>query len=204
MNNMSPRERSLAVIVLTVVGLAIVYQFVVEPYFNKRKDLESKIKAKDEELYRTGRLFNDEKRLRVVLAKLNAGGLKSDVAEARSQLLNALSTWTKEAGVNLSSLKEGRTSTEGSWIQINTQATGTGTQAAIAKLLWRIETASIPVRVTEMTINARRDGADDLQINIGVSTLCANPDSGKTDPAAARRPVASVGTMSPLAGGREP
>jgi hypothetical protein len=196
MANMSPRERSLALIVLSVVGVAVVYQFVVDPYFAKRKELKVAIETKEAELDRNRKVFRDEKKLKDVLNKLNSSGLKSDVAEARSQLLYALSGWAKEAGVGLSSLKEGRTTTEGRWIQINTQATATGSQKAIANLLWRVESASIPVRVSEMTINSRREGTDDLQINLGVSTLCPNPEADRSD--TTRRTVVSS------AGGREP
>ncbi|QOV89823.1 hypothetical protein [Humisphaera borealis] len=202
MNNMSPRERSLALIVLSVVGVALLYQFVIDPYFQKRRELKAAIELKEDELNRNRKLFNDEKRLKAVLTNLNAGGLKTDVAEARSQLLYAISSWTKDSGVNLSSLKEGRTTSEGKWIQINTQASGTGPQKAIANLLWRVETASIPVRVTEMTVNSRREGTDDLQINLGVSTLCANPDGDKPE-TPGRRPVASIYGSS-VASGREP
>jgi len=187
----------LAMIVASVVGLAIVYQFVIEPYLQKRKALQEQIEAREDELYKADKMYKEQKRLKTVLAGLTEGGLKSDVAEARSQLLYALSGWTKDAGVNLKSLKEGRTVEEGNkWIQINTQSTATGPQAAIAQLLWRLETAKIPVRVTEMTINAVKEGTDELQINLGVSTLCQNPNADKPDPASRQR----VATAS----GREP
>jgi hypothetical protein len=124
------------------------------------------------------------------LNDLNAGGLKSDVPSAESQLVHALSVWTKESGLNLSSIKPERAKPEGKWIQINTNAAASGPQAAIAKFLWRLETTSIPVRITDMTVTTKKEGLDDLQLQIGVSTLCPNPDADKPEPG--RRTVASA------------
>ncbi len=174
---MSSRERNLAIIVASVVAVGLVYQFVVDPYFRKRDELKTATVAKQDELADADRTVRRARRLRDVETNLQTRGLKKDVAEARSQLLYAVSGWAKDAGVSLTSLKEGRTTTEGRWIQINTQATATGSQKAIANLLWRVESSTLPVRISEMTINSRREGSDDLQINLGVSTLCPNPEA---------------------------
>lgn len=192
MAQMSPRERSLAIIVVSVVAVALVYQFVVDPYFRKREELAKAVDGSNDELANAERTVRRARQLRDVETGLQNRGLKKDVAEARSQLLFALSGWAKEAGVSLTSLKEGRTTTEGRWIQINTQATAIGSQRAIANLLWRVESSTIPVRVSEMTINSRREGADDLQINLGVSTLCPNPEADKPE-GPRRTTVSSVG-----------
>jgi hypothetical protein len=44
-----------------------------------------------------------------------------------------------------------------------------------------METATIPVRVNEMQINAPKEGSDDLSIRLSFSTLCMPPDSTAGD-----------------------
>jgi hypothetical protein len=60
----------------------------------------------------------------------------------------------------------------------------------IGRFLYRLQTANIPVRIVDMTINSRRDGADDLAIVLGVSTIYLAPEPEKPAPRAApsRRP----------------
>ncbi len=50
---------------------------------------------------------------------------------------------------------------------------------AASRLLWSLETASIPVRVTEMHITPRKEGTDDLSVQLSISTLCLLPDTDK-------------------------
>ena len=58
------------------------------------------------------------------------------------------------------------------------------TVASAAKLLWRVETASIPLKVDELTLTTNKPGADDLGINLVVSTIWVRP----VDPADAKTP----------------
>src|SRR3712207_7371087 len=51
------------------------------------------------------------------------------------------------------------------------RATANGRMDSISEFLWRIETAEIPLRINDMQINARKEGSDDLQLQLGVSTL---------------------------------
>jgi hypothetical protein len=52
---------------------------------------------------------------------------------------------------------------------------------SIARLTWALETAQIPVRVNEMTITPRKEGTDDLQIQLSVSTL-STPEALEKQP----------------------
>ena len=53
---------------------------------------------------------------------------------------------------------------------------GTGTVKQIGNFLYKIQTASIPVRVTDVQVNSKKEGTDDLIIQIGISTVYLAPD----------------------------
>ena len=55
--------------------------------------------------------------------------------------------------------------------EITFQAAGTGPMSAVARFLWRMETAPFPLRVEELQVGARREGTDDLSLQLRVSTL---------------------------------
>lgn len=114
-------------------------------------------------------------------------GMKRDPAEAESQLLRALRRWSSEARVRLSSLRPERSMEESPLPEITVHAAGTGSMAAASRLLWRIETAKIPVKVRMLQLGSRKDGTDDLSLHLRVSTLYSPPGPASPKQAAKRR-----------------
>ena len=41
----------------------------------------------------------------------------------------------------------------------------------IARFLWHIQTANIPVRISELTLSTRKEGTDDLQLSMTLATM---------------------------------
>jgi len=59
---------------------------------------------------------------------------------------------------------------------------------AIARFLWRVETAGIPIRLKELQLGSRKEGTDDLTLQLRLSTLYqATPSPAPTSGAAAAR-----------------
>lgn len=192
---LSTRERNIAVVAGSAAGLFLVYWVAVGPYLAKREQVSNAITAAMAKADNDAIVIKRRKRMNEVWQEMNAGGLKSDVVEAESQLLHAVRDWTQEAGLNYSALKPERATTEGKFTQINTHVSASGTQAALVKLLWRLETAKIPIRVTELNVTSAKETADDLQVQLGVSTLCDKPEESngrKTAGVVSRAAVASA------------
>lgn len=120
-------------------------------------------------------LFQRQHNLRKVWAELNSGGLKSDASEAEAQVEHELSQWAQESGVALTSLHPEPRSPKNGFLQINFLATGTGTLAGASKLMYRIETAKIPLRLEDVQLASRKEGNDDLTITLKLSTLSTAP-----------------------------
>lgn len=139
-------------------------------------------------------LFQRERNLRKVWAELNAGGLKSDASEAESQVEHDLSQWAMESGVALVSLHPEPRSAKNGFLQINFLATGTGSLAAASKLLYRIETAKIPIRLEDVQLSSRKEGADDLTVTLKLSTLATSPAGNRPRSAARVRTAAASDT----------
>jgi hypothetical protein len=67
---------------------------------------------------------------------------------------------------------------------VRLRVTGTGTTASVAKLLSKVESSAIPVKVDEFTLTSRSQGNDDLSLIMTVSTIWIRPPS----PDDAKRP----------------
>ena len=109
------------------------------------------------------------------------GGLLKDASAAEIQVQHSLQDWAHEAEMPLSSVKTERTEKEKDFYRVTIHATGNGTMSQIGHFLWRIQTAAVPVRVTDLQINTRKEGADDLSISLSVSTIALIPDSEKNN-----------------------
>ncbi|MGA2266447.1 MAG: hypothetical protein ABSH10_08475 [Phycisphaerae bacterium] len=117
-----------------------------------------------------------------------ASGMKSDPGEAESQVLHAVRDWAEEAGVSLSLLKPDRLAEKSPLPEIAFQAFGTGKMKAVARLLWRIQTAAIPLKVTEVLLSTHKEGTDDLSFQLRLSTVYATTQPAPASLAARSQP----------------
>ena len=62
----------------------------------------------------------------------------------------------------------------------------------VGRFLYRIQTATVPVRITDLTINSRKEGTDDLAVQLGIATIYLPPDTDKTNHMPAAVPTPSV------------
>lgn len=170
---LSKRER--LVLVLAGVGLALVAvdRLGLEPLLRQRDQVLKDKARKASELQRTQRLLNDARQARLRWDTMSRSGMRGGPAEAEGLIQHAMIDWTQEAGLGLTLLKPDRLTEKARLPVIEFQATGTGTLNSVARLLYRIQTASIPVKVTELQISSRKEGSDELSVQLRLSTIYA-------------------------------
>ncbi|HSV13035.1 MAG TPA: GspMb/PilO family protein, partial [Tepidisphaeraceae bacterium] len=139
-----------------------------------------------------------QRRLRPIWTEITHGGLKTDAAEADSQARHAVLEWMQSAGVNLKAVNPERTTNVNQFQVISFHVTGNAHMYSLARLLWSLETATIPVRVNDVQIKPQKEGTDDLTVDLSISTLClpaATTPAGKT-PATPPTPPAPTSESS--------
>jgi hypothetical protein len=52
--------------------------------------------------------------------------------------------------------------------------------AQISRFLWRIQAATIPVRITDLQITSHKEGTDDLALVLGIGTIYPAPEPEKS------------------------
>ena len=95
-----------------------------------------------------------------------------ELAQAESQVLHALRDWSQDSRLTLSSVKPGKVVERGELLEMSFQAAGTGSMSAVSRFLWRIETARLPIRIHQLQLGARKEGSDDLSLQLSLSSLC--------------------------------
>lgn len=174
--NLSQRERYIAMGVIAAILLMGLNHFVIDPYFTERSALVKSEEDLHKQLNEANQLFTRQRRLRKIWTEMQAGGLKVDPSLAESQTYQALLEWARSANVGLPVVKSDRQSQEGNFQVISFSVTATGSMPQVSRLLWALETASIPVRVNEVQVTPVKEGTDALQVRISVSSLCQPPE----------------------------
>ena len=181
---LSRRERFIAIATGAILGIFALDRLGVEPLLTARSELDGQIASQRSALDRAQRLFTTNRQMNQRWRQIAGTELKSSQSEAESQVIHNVHDWAQESGLALPSLKSERAEKEKDFNKLSFRAMGTGTMSQIARFLWRIQTATMPIRITELSITSRKDGTDDLSLTLGISTIQLIHDPNKAKPAA--------------------
>jgi hypothetical protein len=172
---LSSRERGILIVAMAAVAFLGLYYKVVTPYLDwldesdaRQKGLQAKVQEAHDMIDRSARTARQWK-------QMVQPGIKSDPAEAESQIFHAIKDWAAESNVVLTLQKSQRSAEKTRLPEIKFQEQGTGTMKSLANLLWKIQTADLPIRVTELTVDSHKDGQDDLMFKFSLSTVYIPP-----------------------------
>lgn len=187
----SKRERYVVIAAIAVVGLLLLDRVLVTPLLARMNDLRASVeKAEDKQRENQGTVQNGQNAGRR-WREMSAGALKVDAAATESQAVNSIGDWAQQSGMNLASVNpEGQPQREKEFMRVTFRASGTGTMRQIGEFLFRIQSASIPVRVTDMVVNSKKEGMDELTIQLGISTVYLAPDDKNPKSPGAPAPAA--------------
>jgi hypothetical protein len=185
---LSERERKIAIATGAVLVVLVLVFGVIVPYVTARRTISDALDTVDFETKKADALAKRHFQTQKIWKQMLAAGLNNDTNRAESQLEQNLAEWAQESEVNIIKRDLANTVTQASknspdakFHQIGFKLTGTGPLSTLAKLLWRIENAPMPIRVSDLTIQPQngKEGQDDLQFQLTVSTLCLVSDSDR-------------------------
>lgn len=171
----SKRERMIGIALGAVLALFAIDRYALSPFLEQRDQLAMQNQTVTKKLQDAVRLLGNRKRVDKAWHELTGGGLKNSAAEAESQTLHALRDWAQAARIDLDSLKPDRVVQSGDFQQIRFEVTGNGPVAGMARMLWSIETSDLPLQLGELHLAARKEGTDDLAMQLSVTALVFAP-----------------------------
>jgi hypothetical protein len=184
---LSKREKYIGVVAGSAVLLFILYQVVLSPYFDALAAVDKQTADAIEKQSENTDLFDRRDHLKKVWTAVTKE-LKGDDSAAETQALGSALDFAQSAGVNITATKTERSIVVNQFVVTPFHISGTGSTPAIARLLSSFETASIPIRIEEMSLTPVKEGTDNLKIELTLSTLSAKPttDVAKTTVSDAR------------------
>jgi hypothetical protein len=168
---LSKRERFILIGTLAALGVLALDRFGLSVLLDRRAAAAARRNSLASELSQAQGLMAHHRLLAPRWEEMTRSGLKDDSGDAESQVLHAIRDWAEEAKLSLSLLRPERLTAKTRLPGIAFQAAGTGTMGGLSRLLWRIQSASIPIKVTEVQVSTRKEGTDDLSFQLRLSTV---------------------------------
>lgn len=176
---LSKRERIIAIVVVAVVTLFIIDQVFLSPLLERLSIANRSIQDGQLALKNADALRQNSVRAQRNWTEIAGDTLKRDASTAEQQLLNRIQDWAQNSNLALTSLKPERNEKEKDFDKVTIRTSANGSMSQIGRFLFALKDSRVPVRVSDLQITSRRDGTDDLTVQLGISTIYLQPEPAK-------------------------
>ncbi len=170
------RERRFALIAGLAIGALALDSILISPLLARRSDAETRLGDATRDMNTAISTLNNDRRAAERWKETAGESLQADGPAAESQLLGSVQTWARRSGLNLTSIKVERREVEKGYGKITLRAAATGNLEQLGRFLFAVQQARVPVRVADLTVTTQRDGTDELNVQMGLSTIHALPE----------------------------
>jgi len=186
---LSRRERIAAIITLIVVGALLVDKFALTPALKRLQQVENQKQELLAQINEARNLFERRRLMERKWKTMSSDGLQND-ADVESRIVRALDKWSQDTRLTLTSVKPERLASDKGLKEITFVVAGRGRLDAVARFLWQVETAELPVKVKDMQLGSTSEAGDSMSLQLRLSALYlgAQPKSSEKKPAQPEQP----------------
>lgn len=175
MLNTPSNERSIMLAALAAVAILVLYFAVVSPYLDWRQEAVSTRETLGQKLQDARDLLDARTTAAAKWKDMVQPGIKVTASEAEGKIYENVYEWASESGVSVTMLKAQRSAEKTRLPEIKFTAQGTCTMRGLTELLRKIQSAKVPIRITELRLDTRKEAQDDVMFKMGLSTIYAPP-----------------------------
>lgn len=173
--NLNKRQQLLAVLAIVAVGLFVADKLVFTPLTTSWKSRSARIAKLKKDVAEGTEMLKREASVRGQWDQMRTNTLSLSKPEAESQMMKAFERWSRDGGVQVSSVRPQWKEAQEAYKTLECRADVAGSLAAISRFLFQIERDSLGVKVDSMEITARDSQGSQLALVIQVSGLLINP-----------------------------
>ena len=171
MTQLTGRERITFILAAALVGLFVLDRLVVSGLWRWRQDRLEQRQLIEQQLAAAAALIDQVPIFQRQWAKMNQEPLAVTNSDAEGRAYHAVRRWAHDSGLKLESIQPQRVINATGLPAVVFRTTGTGAMPAVAGFLQRLATAPLAIRIERLQIASRRDGEDDLTLELELSTL---------------------------------
>ena len=177
---LSKREKYIGIGAMAAVALLAINGLIVGPYFEKAAALQDDKAAAIKTLGDNKNLIRLKNSKQSEWNAMLSNGLQADDSTAQSRTQQMIQTWSRVANINLEAINSEHVPTQKGPFQVinfslDFNTSGPDSMRQIARFLWSIESARIPIRLNDVKIQSAREGSDQLSVKLVVSALYMPP-----------------------------
>ena len=163
---------------MAVLSILVLDQFVISGAMTRMDELDAKIAQAQQEHLNAQQLFTSSRRANRDWKTIAGDAMTRDTGDPESRVLNSVREWAQDEGMRLPSVIPQPAQIEKGFNKIVFRATGSGNLSQVGRFLYRVQTASMPLRITDLQITSK-DGTDELSVNFGIATISPAPEVEK-------------------------
>jgi hypothetical protein len=173
---LSKREKYIGIGTIAAVAFLAINSLIIGPYYARSDELTVELKKANQTLDDNQKLFRAQKDREPQWNAMLNNGLRADDSTAQSRTQTMLQSWARTAGIQLDALSSERAPAQkGPFEAVNFSldfnTAGADSMRQIARFLWSIESATIPIRLNSIRIQSTKEGTDQLNVKLVVSAL---------------------------------
>ena len=182
MNN-ERRQLYLKIGAAASVGLYLLNAFILEPAVQGWSQQTARITALREKVQRGRDLCKREKTLRDRWAGMLRANLPAEISEAENVAYKAVGRWVRDSQISLTSLTPQWQTREEGFETYECRLAATGSQAALGRVLYELESdSSVPVSLEECECTTRDPRGSQLAFTARLTFLRLKESPKKTTP----------------------
>jgi hypothetical protein len=175
---LSKRERRIAIVTIAVLMIFVFDRFILSPVMDARDKVLSQKEDLIREMGKASGLFKQKGKVSAKYNEMISGGLNSDASITESEILNAIRAWSQDYGLSLSSVKPERNKSGEEMREIIFNLACSGDMTSLSRFLWRVETSTLPVKITEIQLGSNSDNGREMSLQLKLSALYLAENAG--------------------------
>lgn len=173
------REQKILYLAVASVGFLIFNTYILNPILNKRAEAHQTRLALESEMEQSLATLERKKMVQQRWSQMQQDGLCNDVQAAEAMVYRHLRESSDRAGIELDSVQPDRLNTEGRLGEIDFVLSATGSMQAVTQFLWRLETATIPLKIKWYQLGAKNEMAQVMTLQAVLSTVYVKDQPAK-------------------------
>lgn len=173
------RETLLKIGVGVVVGLFVLDRMVLGPAIGAWKAQGERLATLRQKVERGRQLVEREKSIRARWNEMRRSDLAEDHSEAENEVFKGIARWASASRVSFTNLTPQWRSHDAGYDTFECRATATGEQATLGRLLYEIESDSLPMRIEECELSTRDKKGQQLALSVRFSAVRIHEERSK-------------------------
>jgi hypothetical protein len=167
---LSKREQIVVMVAMIMVGALVADKIAITPVLKRFRETANRKQELLAQVNEARSLFERRRLLERKWKTMLSDGLQNE-ADAESRIMRALDKWKQDTRMTLSSVKPERLASAKGLKEMTFVVAGRGPLDAVARFLWQVETAELPIKVKDMQLGSTNEAGDSMSLQLRLSAL---------------------------------